>query len=416
MRGSDAESQRIVVTGMGVASAAGCTTDALWDQLVLGASVAAPIERVDLTGCPTRFGCEVRGFEAVAVLSAKDARRLDRTTQLTVTVAELAWADAGSPSPDPARIATVVGTGFGGLETAQESARDFLATASPDTKGRVHPLFIPTAMPNAGSAQIAIRGGYRGPCLTITTACAAGANAIGEGARLLQQGAADLVVTAGSEAPLTAWIISAFAAARALSERRDDPGAASRPFDADRDGFVIAEGAAALVLERLPDARARGARIHAELLGYGRNTDAHHLVAPPSDGAGARDCMQLALADAGITPADVTHVNAHGTSTEQNDVAEAAALRSVFAGNPPPVTSVKGAIGHAVGAAGAIEAVTSVLTLAHGTMPPTANFTTPDPAIDLDVVSEPRDLPPGAILSNSFAFGGHNATLVFGRV
>ena len=416
MQQSDQESHRIVVTGMGVASAAGCSTDDLWDQLIDGKSVAAEIERVDLTGCPVRFGCEVRGFEAVSVLSAKESRRLDRTTQLTVTVADRAWADAGAPTLDPARIATVVGTGFGGLETAQESARDFLATASADTKGRVHPLFIPTAMPNAGSAQIAIRGGYRGPCLTVTTACAAGTNAIGEGARLLQQGAADVVVTAGAEAPMTAWIMSGFAAARALSERRDDPAGASRPFDADRDGFVIAEGAAALVLERLPDARARGAHIHAELLGYGRNTDAHHLVAPPSDGAGARDCMQLALQDAGIAAADVTHVNAHGTSTEQNDFAEAAALVSVFGGDPPPVTSVKGAIGHAIGAAGAIEAVVSVLTLTHGVIPPTANFATPDPAIDLDVMVEPRDLAPGAVLSNSFAFGGHNATLVFARV
>ena len=416
MRQADEESQRIVVTGMGVASAAGCTLDDLWEQLLSGKSVASEIERVDLTGCPIRFGCEVRGFEAASSLTAKEARRLDRTTQLTVTVADAAWADAGSPSLDPARIATVVGTGFGGLETAQESARDFVTTAGPDTKGRVHPLFIPTAMPNAGSAQIAIRGGYRGPCLTITTACAAGANAIGEGARLLQQGSADVVITAGSEAPLTAWIMSGFAAARALSERRDDPSGASRPFDANRDGFVIAEGAAALVLERLPDARARGARIHAELLGYGRNTDAHHLVAPPPDGAGARDCMQLALENAGITAADIAHVNAHGTSTEQNDVAEAAALRAVFGDAVPPVTSAKGAIGHAVGAAGAIEAVVSVLTLAHGTIPPTANFTTPDPAIALDVVSEARELPPGAIVSNSFAFGGHNATLVFGRV
>jgi 3-oxoacyl-[acyl-carrier-protein] synthase II len=416
VHGTDKESHRIVVTGMGVASAAGCTVDDLWDLIVAGKSVASAIERVELTGCPIRFGCEVRGFEAVSVLSAKEARRLDRTTQLTVTVADLAWADAGAPSPDLARVATVVGTGFGGLETAQESARDFLSTATPDTKGRVSPLFIPTAMPNAGSAQIAIRGGYRGACLTVTTACAAGANAIGEGARLLQQGAADVVVTAGAEAPITAWIMSGFAAARALSERRDDPGGASRPFDADRDGFVIAEGAASLVLERLVDARARGAHIHAELLGYGRNTDAHHLVAPPADGSGARDCMQLALDDAGITAADVTHVNAHGTSTEQNDVAEAAALRSVFGGDPPPVTSAKGAIGHAIGAAGALEAVASILTLTHGTIPPTANYATPDPAIDLDVVTAPRELAPGAILSNSFAFGGHNATLVFARL
>jgi 3-oxoacyl-[acyl-carrier-protein] synthase II len=232
---------------------------------------------------------------------------------------------------------------------------------------------------------------------------------------LLREGSADVVLAVGSEAPLTPWIMAAFAAAHALSERSDDPSVASRPFDRDRDGFVIAEGAAALVLERLPDAVARRARVHAELLGYARNTDAFHLVAPPPDGRGARDCMRLALADAGLTPADVAHVNAHGTSTAHNDAAEANAIREVFGDTPPPVTSVKGVLGHSVGAAGAVEAVASALTLSRATIPPTANYETPDPALALDVVAEPRALGDGVVLSNSFAFGGHNAALVLGR-
>jgi len=410
------DARRVVVTGLGVVSPGGSTLDELWQVLLAGRSVAAPVERIDLSEAPIRFACEVRGFEPTSVLSAKEARRLDRTTQLTIGAVESAWTDAGTPDVDVARVATVIGTGFGGLESAEDGARDFLGVKPGGVRGRMNPLFIPTAMPNAGSANIAMRRGFRGPCLTITTACAAGANAVGEGFRLLQEGSADMVVAGGAEAPVTPWIMTGFAAAHALSERSDDPGSASRPFDAARDGFVMAEGAAALVLERLPDALARNAHIHGELLGYGRNTDAHHVVAPCPDGRGASDCMQLALVNAGIDAADVAHINAHGTSTLHNDLAEAAAIHTVFGDESPPVTSAKGAIGHSVGAAGALEAVASLLTLANGTIPPTANFATPDESIQLDVVSEPRVLPPGAVLSSSFAFGGHNAVLVFGRL
>jgi 3-oxoacyl-[acyl-carrier-protein] synthase II len=405
--------RRVVVTGLGVVSPAGSTLDDFWQVLLSGRSVAAAVQRIDLSEAPVRFACEVRGFDPTSVLSAKEARRLDRTTQLAIGAVESAWADAGTPTADPARVATVIGTGFGGLETAEDSARDFLGVKPGGVRGRMNPLFIPTAMPNAGSANVAMRRGFRGPCLTITTACAAGSNAVGEGSRLLQEGSADVVVAGGAEAPVTPWIMSGFAAARALSERSDDPAAASRPFDAARDGFVMGEGAGALVLERLHDALARNARIYGELLGYARNTDAYHVVAPHPEGRGAHDCMVLGLESAGISAADVSHVNSHGTSTPHNDSAEAAAIRSVFDGDPPPVTSVKGAIGHTVGAAGALEAVAALLTLTKGTIPPTANYTTPDAAIDLDVVAAPRALPPGAIVSNSFAFGGHNAVLVF---
>jgi 3-oxoacyl-[acyl-carrier-protein] synthase II len=270
-------------------------------------------------------------------------------------------------------------------------------------------------MPNAAAAAVSLKGGFRGPCLCIATACAAGAHAIGEGMRLLREGSADLVVAGGTEAPLTPWVLAGFAAAGALSTRSDEPSAASRPFDRYRDGFVMAEGAAVLVLERDADARARGATVHARLVGYGRNTDAHHMVAPPSDGRGAADCMHLALADAGAAPGDVAHVNAHGTSTVQNDAGEAAAIAAVFGMSSPPVTSVKGVLGHAIGAAGAIEALAAVLTLASRTVPPTANCTNPDPDLPIDVVTEPRSLSDGLVVSNSFAFGGHNAVLVFDR-
>jgi 3-oxoacyl-[acyl-carrier-protein] synthase II len=405
----------VAVTGLGVLSAAGSTLDTFWQTLLAGRSVAADIQRVDVSEAPIRFGCEVRDFDPETVLSAKEARRADRVAQFSVAVTEAALADAGAPDFDPARAAVVVGTGFGGLHTADEGARDFLGVGPAAMRGKLNPLFIPMVMPNAASAVVSLRRGLRGPCLTISTACAAGANAVGEGMRLLREGSADVVIAIGAEAPLTPWVMTGFAAAHALSERAREPAAASRPFDRDRDGFVMGEGAAALVLERFPDAAARRAPIRAELLGYARNTDAYHLVAPAPDGRGARACIELALADAGVAPGDVASVNAHGTSTPHNDAAEAAALRGVFdRAHDPPVTSIKGVIGHAIGAAGALEAVASVLSLVHRAVPPTANFAQPDPAIDLDVVTVPRPLADGVIVSNSFAFGGHNAVLVVG--
>jgi 3-oxoacyl-[acyl-carrier-protein] synthase II len=405
----------LAITGLGVVTPAGSTPDQLWDTLIAGRSVAGEVQHLDVSEAPIRFACEVADFDPTTAMSTKEARRTDRNSQLTIAACSAAIADAALHDPDGARVATIIGTGFGGLETADRGARDFFGVGPGGTRGRVNPLFVPTAMPNAGSALVAMRHGFRGPCLTVSTACAAGATAIGEAARLLLDGSADVVVAGGGEAPLTPWIMTAFAAAHALSSRTDDPGAASRPFDRDRDGFVIAEGAAALVMERLPDATARGARVYALLRGYARNTDAHHLTAPSPDGRGAADCMRLAIENAGIQVGDVAHVNAHGTSTLHNDNAEAKAIRALFGDAAPPVTSIKGVLGHSIGAAGAIEAVASVLTLERSLIPPTANYTTPDPEIDIDVVSEPRPLPPGVVLSNSFAFGGHNAVLVFSR-
>jgi 3-oxoacyl-[acyl-carrier-protein] synthase II len=405
---------RVAVTGLGVISPAGSTVERFWTTLLAGRSVAAPVQRTDVSEASIQFACEARDFDPRSVLSEKEARRTDRFAQFTIAAAEAAYSDAGQPDVDGARVGTIVGNGLGGLETVDHGAREFLGMFAPGLKGRMNPLFVPTVMPNAGAAHVSMRRDFRGPCLTISTACAAGAHAVGEGLRLLRDRSADLVVVAGAEAPVTPSVLVAFGAAHALSERSADPASASRPFDADRDGFVLAEGGAALVLERYEDAVARRAPIRAELLGYGRNTDAYHLVAPPPDGRGAVDCMRLALEDAGLTPRDVAHVDAHGTSTPHNDAAEAVAIRTLFGPNAPPVTSIKGVLGHAIGAAGAIEAVASVLTIAERCIPPTANFTTPDPQIALDVVTEPRPLGDGAVLSNSFAFGGHNAVLVFG--
>ncbi len=402
------------MTGLGLVTPAGETCETFWDSLVAGRSLVRNVEHIDVSESPVGFGGEC-DFDPRPILSEKEVRRSDRNTQLAIVAAEHAIADANATDVDLDRVATVVGTGFGGLETADHGAREFLGVGAGGMKGRMNPLFVPTAMPNAGSSGIAMRHGFRGPCLTISTACAAGANAIGEASRLLREGSADVVVAVGSEAPLTPWIMAAFAAAHALSERSDDPAAASRPFDLNRDGFVIAEGAAALVLERVPDAMARGARIRAELVGYARNTDAFHLVAPPPDGRGARMCMQLALTNAGLTLSDVAHVNAHGTSTPHNDAAEAHAIRDLFGDDAPPVTSIKGVVGHSVGAAGAMEAIASILTLEYRRIPPTANYETPDPALGLDVVAQPRALGDGVVVSNSFAFGGHNAVLVFAR-
>jgi 3-oxoacyl-[acyl-carrier-protein] synthase II len=414
-RGTSGDARpRVAVTGIGVASAAGSTVDGFWTTLLAGRSVAGPVQRVDVSEASIQFACEARDFDPRAVMSEKQARRTDRFAQFAVVAAEAALADAGQPEVDGARVATVIGNGLGGLETIDHGAREFVGLLGPGMRGRMNPLFVPTVMPNAAAAHITMRHDFRGPCLTLSTACAAGAHAVGEGLRLLRDGSADLVLAGGAEAPVTPSGLASFGAAHALSQRSSDPAAASRPFDKDRDGFVLAEGGACLVLERLDDALARRASVRAELLGYGRNTDAYHLVAPPPDGRGAIDCMRLALDDAGLDPRDVAHVNAHGTSTPHNDAAEAVALRAVFGDEGPPVTSIKGVLGHAIGGAGAIEAVASVLTIAERCIPPTANFEQPDQESTLDIVTKPQPLAHGAVMSNSFAFGGHNAVLVLG--
>ena len=400
---------RVAITGLGVKTGAGCDLDSFWNTLASGRSTAAQITRFDPADIPVRFGCEVTQFDPTAYLGAKEARRVDRVTQLGFAAAADALADAGDHRCDPARSAVVVGTGVGGLITLEEQVNVYIEKGA----ARVSPFLVPMMMANATAGTIAMQFGWKGPNFCVATACAASANAIGEAARLIRDESADIVMTGGSESCMTPTAISAFARMTALSNRNDDPAHASRPFDADRDGFVMGEGAAALVLEAWDHAVARGAHIYGEVVGYGRNADAYHITAPSPGGEGAAACMQLAIDDAGLSAADIGHVNAHGTSTPLNDAAEAEAIHKVFGENAPPVTSTKGVTGHLIGAAGATEAIACLLSFSNGAVPPTANLEQLGDDIALDVVSgEARDLVPAPALSNSFGFGGHNATLV----
>ena len=402
---------RVAVTGLGVKTPAGNDLESFWGALLAGRGTAAPIERFDASDLPVGFACEVRGFDPVAYLGPKEARQADRAAQLGFAAAADALADAGTVDVDPSRCGVVAGTGVGGLSTQEEEERVMFERGPT----RVSPRLVPMMMANATAALVGMKHGWTGPNVCIATACAAGTHAVGEGLRLVRDGSADVVLAGGSEAAVTPVALAAFARMGALSTRRDAPALASRPFDVERDGFVMGEGAAFLVLERWDLAVARGARIYGEILGYGRNSDAYHITAPAPGGGGAVACMELALADAGLRPSDIGHVNAHGTSTPLNDAAEAEALVKVFGGSPPPVTSVKGVTGHLIGAAGATEAVASFLALRDGVVPPTANHETTDPEITLDVVADaPRTLGQWPVLSNSFGFGGHNATIVLG--
>ena len=401
---------RVVVTGVGMHTPAGAGLAKNWDALLAGRSMARPVQNFDASALSVRFACEVRDFDPVPYLGPKESRRVDRGAQLGFAAAADALADAGDPGADPARCAVVGGTGIGGLVTLEQQVRIYM-DKGPD---RVSPFFVPMMMPNSTAGLIGIHFGWTGPMLCITTACAAGANAIGEALRIIRDGTADVVVAGGTEATLTAPTVAAFARMGALSKRNDDPESASRPFDAARDGFVLGEGAAFVVLERADRAQARGARIYGELAGYGTNSDAFHITAPSQGGAGAAACMQLALDDANLEANAIGHINAHGTSTELNDAAESQAIRKVFGEGSPPVTGTKGMTGHLIGAAGALEAIFALKAAAEGVVPPTANHTVlAEDVAPLDVVhGSARTIARAAVLSNSFGFGGHNATLV----
>jgi 3-oxoacyl-[acyl-carrier-protein] synthase II len=403
---------RVAVTGLGLKTPAGNDIATFWETVLAGQSMAANITSFETAGLPVRFACEVKEFDPVEYLGPKEVRRVDRNAQLGFAAAMDAVRDSGDPGADPARCGVVAGIGIGGLSTLEEQER-VLIERGPT---RVTPFLVPMMMPNATPAIVAMELGWTGPNVCVATACAAGSHAVGEAARLIRDGTTDVVLAGGTEAVVVPIAIAAFARMGALSTRHDDPAGASRPFDVGRDGFVMGEGSAFLVLERLDRALARGARIYGEVLGYGRNADAYHITAPSPGGTGATACMQLALDDAGLPPSAIGHVNAHGTSTPLNDASEAEAIIKVFDGAPPPVTSTKGVTGHLIAAAGAVEAAASVLSLRDGLAPPTANHERTDPDIALDVIAgSPRTLT-GPVLSNSFGFGGHNATLVFGPV
>jgi 3-oxoacyl-[acyl-carrier-protein] synthase II len=403
------DATRVAVTGIGVKTPAGTDVATYWDTLLAGRGTAAPIRAFDATSLPVGFACEVDGFDPSAYLGPKEARRVDRVAQLGFAAAADAWSDAGEPGVDPARCAVVTGVGIGGLITLETQERVLLEQGPT----RVSPFLVPMIMPNAAAALVSLQFGWTGPTVCVATACAAGTHAVGEGMRLVRDGTSDIVLAGGAEAVITPVAVAAFARMGALSSRADDPATASRPFDATRDGFVMGEGAAFLVLEREDRARARGARIYGFVEGYGRNADAFHITAPSPGGSGAAACMELALNDAGIDAPAVGHINAHGTSTPLNDAAEAEAIRKVFGDAPPPVTSIKGATGHLIAAAGAAEAAATFLAFDRGLIPPTANHTETDEQLGIDVVAgTARPCPAAPAVSNSFGFGGHNASLV----
>lgn len=399
----------VAITGWGVVTPGGCTPDELWTALRSGRSTAAPLTHLDLEGPSLRIGCRVRGFEGSDLLPGKEARRMDPFARYGVTAALSAYEDAGRPDCDRGRAAVVAGTAVGGRTTSDRESRNFVEFGPQ----RVSPLMPLMTMPNAAAAQISIRLGWRGPAWTVATTCASGADAVGHGMTLLQSRRADLVLAGGCECTLTPVTLAGFGNLHAASARYDEPQRASRPFDSDRDGFVMGEGAGFVLLERLDDARARGAQVHAEVAGYAAGCDAHHLSMPSPDGAGAAQTMTAAIADADLTPSDIVHVNAHGTSTPHNDRAEAAALHQVFGSGPPPVTAPKGVLGHLMGAAGAVELIATVQSMRRREVPPTANHERQEPGLDLDVVhGTPRRIASGPALTNSFGFGGHNAALV----
>jgi beta-ketoacyl-acyl-carrier-protein synthase II len=401
----------VAVTGLGLVTPAGIGVEATWQRVLSGESTAT--RDANLEGLAVDFSCRVPDFDPAALIDRKAARRLDRFVQLAVVAAREAVADAGlDPQTwDGARVGVVLGCGMGGAWTWEAQHRRMLEHGAE----RVSAMLIPMLVPNMVAGQLAMDLGALGPNLVTATACASGATAIGTARDLLRSGACDIVLTGGTESGLTPLSIAGFAQMGALSTRTDDPATASRPFDVARDGFVAAEAAGVLVLERLEDAAARQAPVRAHLAGYGASADGYHITAPDPDGGGAERAIRAALADAGIDPSEVDHVNAHGTSTPLNDASEARTIRRVL-GEDVAVTSTKGVTGHALGAAGAIEAAFSVLAVQHGVIPPTANLESQDPEIDLDVVAKaPREGALEVAMSDSFGFGGQNAVLVVTR-
>ncbi|MER3474164.1 MAG: beta-ketoacyl-[acyl-carrier-protein] synthase II [Armatimonadota bacterium] len=408
--------RRVVVTGMGAITPLGLDVASFWEGLKSGQNGVALITSFDPTGQPVRFAAEVKGFSPENYLERKEARRMDRFTQFAIAATKEALAHSGLQITDEnrTRIGTLIASGIGGLQTLEEQHRVFLERG-PD---RVSPFLIPMMIANMASGQVAIQFGLQGPCTAVVTACAAGTNAIGDAWEIIRRGDADVMIAGGTEAAITPLALASFANARALSIRNDDPEHASRPFDAERDGFVMGEGAGVLVLEELEHALQRGAPILAEITGYAMTADAYHITAPDPEGDGARRVMELAMRKAGVAPDEVDYINAHGTSTPANDRLETLAIKRAFGKHAYrlAISSTKSMTGHLLGAAGAVEAIATVLAIQHQTAPPTINYQVPDPECDLDYVpNTARPMKIDIALSNSFGFGGHNATLVFKR-
>jgi 3-oxoacyl-[acyl-carrier-protein] synthase II len=408
--------RRVVVTGLGALTPLGNDVESTWESLVAGRSGAADITQFDSTDYAVHFACEVKGFDPTEYMDRKQARRMDRFAHLIVAAARQAEADSGLEIATEAdRVGAAVATGIGGLRAFQD-CYDELLERGPD---RVNPFSIPEIIPNMGAAWVSMQLGTKGPLSSQCTACAASNMAIGDGLDAIRLGRADVMLCGGTEAPITEVGIAGFSAMRALSRRNDAPEQASRPFDTGRDGFVMGEAGAVVVLEELEHAQARGAKIYAELLGYGLSSDAQHITEPDPSGENPARAMTMALRDAGVDVSEVDYINAHGTSTPLGDAAETRVIKLALGeenARNTPVSSTKGATGHCLGAAGAVEATFSVLAIHNGVLPPTINYEDPDPECDLDYIpNESREADVRVAVSNSFGFGGHNATIVFRR-
>ncbi|WP_010283377.1 beta-ketoacyl-ACP synthase II [Bacillus timonensis] len=407
------EKKRVVVTGLGTVSPLGNDTKTTWEKAKNGESGIGPLTRVSIEGLPAKVAAELKDFNPENYMDKKEARRMDRFTQYALAASFMAVKDANLTITDEIapRVGVWIGSGIGGMETHEEQHKIFLE------KGyrRVSPFYVPMMIPDMAAGQVSIAIGAKGINTCTVTACATGTNSIGDAFKVIQRGDADVMITGGTEAPLTNMSFAGFVSARALS-LNPDPKTASRPFDKNRDGFVMGEGAGILVLEELEHALARGAKIYAEIIGYGSTGDAHHITAPAPGGEGGARAMRQAIADAGLNPSDVDYINAHGTSTDYNDKFETAAIKEVFGdyAYKVAISSTKSMTGHLLGAAGGVEAIFSVLAIKEGIIPPTINYETPDPECDLDYVpNKAREQEVNVALSNSLGFGGHNATILF---
>ncbi|MBT3314985.1 MAG: beta-ketoacyl-ACP synthase II [Anaerolineae bacterium] len=408
--------KRVVITGLGMLSPLGLNVEDTWQALLAGKSGVAPITLFNASENKTKFAAEVKDFDPVALFGRREARRMDRYVQLAMGASLQAVEDAGLvvTNENRDRIGVLIGTGIGGIGTLLEQA-DVMAKRG---ASRVSPFLVPMMLADTGPGMVAIKLGVRGPNMSVVTACATGSNALGEAAEIIRRGSADVMIAGGGEASIIKLAMAGMNTIGALSDRNDEPEKASRPFDKNRNGFVMGEGAGVLVLESLEHAQARGANILAELSGYGTSDDAYHISAPAEGGEGAALCMELALENAGLTADDIGYINAHGTSTTLNDKGETAAIKTVFGERAYqiPVSSTKSMTGHLLGASGALEAVFCTKALQDGILPPTINYETPDPECDLDYVpNKARKVNAKHALSNSFGFGGHNATLIISR-
>ncbi len=409
-------SRRVVVTGLGALTPVGLDVETTWSALLAGKSGAGTIAQFDASDYPVRIACELEGFDVEKYIDKREARKMDPSVHYGVTAALMAWEDSGLADAglDGDRVGAIIGSGVGGIQTL-EAQHTMLMEKGPR---RVSPFFIPMMIPDMSSGVVSITLGLRGPNFATVSACASGAHAIGTAFRAIQHGDSDAILAGGTEAAVSPMAIGGFASMRAISSRNDEPERASRPFDAERDGFVLGEGAGVVVLEELDHAMRRGARVHAELKGYGATADAFHMTAPAPDGAGMAAAMRVALADAELNAQDVQYVNAHGTSTPLNDKLETAAIKAAFGPHAAKlaVSSTKSMTGHLLGAAGGVEFIISVLAAGRSIIPPTINYENPDPECDLDCVpNEPRETDVHNVLTNSFGFGGHNCALAVSR-